>query len=432
MFTETRKFRPISPTLVLVLTGACFMACSPASGDGDDALSSEGDPSQLGDAPQGTTGSGIPGSTPGLSLDPASNNGEEVFCTEVDLNFEPKTPTVYLLVDQSGSMWDYNFWESTQTGLLEVVSQLEADVRFGFGTFAGTSSTCTGLNDSGILSTFAEKDISAYYSTLSKLDKGETPTSLGYQQVLTLLAEDKVEQAAAGTPVGEQYILLVTDGEPDYCDDSSLICAQDSVVAEIQKGKTQGVNTLVFGLTGPGQDLTGTLDRWANAGAGSDVAHLTSGGTTVVTKPQGEGQPSQLYYQCKDKTQWNSSNPSNSEISAGQYAEANGEAKAFSSSETSALVDSIRATVSGLKSCELDLSASGVSIDPDFWTQGSVKYYIKGLPGEADSEVVVAPDQWEMTSETLLKLKGEACEGWKSPDVSDFFAGFPCEGIILR
>jgi hypothetical protein len=36
-----------------------------------------------------------------------------------------------------------------------------------------------------------------------------------------------------------------------------------------------------------------------------------------------------------------------------------------------------------------------------------------------------------MNSETELELLGAACEKWLDPNVTDFFAGFACEDLII-
>ncbi len=52
----------------------------------------------------------------------------------------------------------------------------------------------------------------------------------------------------ADTDPGSKYIILITDGQPDYCDDSNGLCAPDSVVWQLQKAYTAGIPTIVFGI----------------------------------------------------------------------------------------------------------------------------------------------------------------------------------------
>ena len=52
----------------------------------------------------------------------------------------------------------------------------------------------------------------------------------------------------ADTTPGAKYIILVTDGQEDYCDDALEICASDSTVGALQAAYTADVKTIVFGL----------------------------------------------------------------------------------------------------------------------------------------------------------------------------------------
>ncbi len=70
--------------------------------------------------------------------------------------------------------------------------------------------------------------------------KFETPT----RQVLQMVGS----QLMADTTPGDKYILFMTDGEPDYCDDGNALCPPDGVVWQLQTLKAAGITTLVFGL----------------------------------------------------------------------------------------------------------------------------------------------------------------------------------------
>ena len=86
------------------------------------------------------------------------------------------------------------------------------------------------------------------------------------------------DQLAADTTPGDKFLLLVTDGQPDYCDNPTPKCAVDGVVRRLQELRTAGVRTLVFGFEGISSDnqdeiagLTWALQSFANAGAGEPV-----------------------------------------------------------------------------------------------------------------------------------------------------------------
>ncbi len=68
------------------------------------------------------------------------------------IKYVPQTPTVYLVVDRSGSMFQClttsdlvcptktdTSWSKLKTAIQTVVMQLETDVRFGFTTIFGTN-----------------------------------------------------------------------------------------------------------------------------------------------------------------------------------------------------------------------------------------------------------------------------------------------------
>src|SRR5688572_19569767 len=68
-------------------------------------------------------------------------------CQQASRTFVPNIPTVFILVDRSASMFDVNqqgtnAWSPLRTGVLQVISDLQADVRFGFGAFSGQGTTC--------------------------------------------------------------------------------------------------------------------------------------------------------------------------------------------------------------------------------------------------------------------------------------------------
>jgi len=147
-------------------------------------------------------------------------------CQAGTLKFVPQIPTVFILVDRSGSMFDSMAWEPLRTGTLAVVKELESKVKFGFGAFTGEVGQTCPMFDKVPVALNNSDAIAALYNKLGKPQKGETPTAKVLSQVRDILR--------AETGPGEKYILFVTDGEPDYCDDPNPICPVDSVVAALQ------------------------------------------------------------------------------------------------------------------------------------------------------------------------------------------------------
>ncbi|HWO11347.1 MAG TPA: hypothetical protein VNN80_17760, partial [Polyangiaceae bacterium] len=92
-----------------------------------------------------TTGVGGPDFGVGENTDDAV---EPESCQSAEREFVPSIPTVYLLVDRSGTMFDLignvSAWTALRTGVLEVMRELEGGVRFGFAAFSGANGGVVG------------------------------------------------------------------------------------------------------------------------------------------------------------------------------------------------------------------------------------------------------------------------------------------------
>lgn len=355
------------------------------------------------------------------------------YCDEFMMEFVPQTPTVYVLVDASSSMTELGFWEPMRTGVLDVVSQLTEDVRFGFGSYTGTQTMCSGLNNAtpaGTIDTGNYQLIADAYNALAappvSMDpsvKQETPTPYAIQQALdVLLADDSP---------GDRYILLVSDGAPDFCNDTTANCAIDGTVAALQSAFAQGVRTLVFAIDSEKITQPELFDYFAQAGVGEQPAWET--GLDVVAYS------GVVDSQCKSSEvveDWNALRTANGNapdpttcsplppegdpncfLPAGDYTTGGGTATAILNSDPAALAEQILASVEGLKSCVIDLNFEVVNEED-------------GEIFVGDMENPIPQDQWQMNTETQMELLGAACTTWQSPEVSEFLAGFPCTAII--
>ena len=118
--------------------------------------------------------------------------------------------------------------------------------------------------------------------------KFESPVSMSVGNVTTALTAD--------TDPGNKYILLITNGMPDYCDDSNVLCPPDSVVWKLQTAQAAGIKTIVFGIQSTLFSLApGVLQAYANAGAGEPtVAPVNTGEapttstTSATASPDGQ------------------------------------------------------------------------------------------------------------------------------------------------
>ena len=364
-----------------------------------------------GDDTAGANSSGGDGSSVG-----AGGAGES--CRTFQTYAEGTAPTVFVLVDRSGSMFnclststsncaDQNDtgWAALKAGTLEMIKSLEGSVRFGFGSFAGErTGTCPDFTR--VDAAFDNYDkIAATYETITPPVKGETPTSQVLGSVKTILAAD--------TSPGQKYVLLVTDGEPDFCDDGDPVCPVDASVGALQALDAAGIKTMVFGVDSSLSTISGaTLQAFANAGAGLPVAPPTIAALTVKN-------------QCQSSTGWSAAFTASgaSGTSIGSYS-TNGTATVFRPDprDQAALTELFTTAVAGVKSCMFDLAA-GLSVDLSKLARASVK-----IEGE-----VVARDEdngWRMKTATQLELRGDACELWRDPASRSIDFNFPC-GVVI-
>ena len=358
------------------------------------------------------------GNTGNINVGNTGGTAAGMGCQHKDFTFVPKIPSVFVLVDQSGSMFDSMAWDPLKAGVLDVVMQLQGQINFGFSSFTGQqggmcpifSPVSPGLNNFD--------KISAAYSKLAKLDnpKGETPVGLVLPLVADVLKNDGIE--------GDKYILFVTDGEPDFCDDGDKVCPVDDVVSHLQALKAQGINTIVFGLKSTLSDISdATLQAFANAGAGQPVG--SSFGTTTLQS---------VCYSCQGvngwKADWAGSGRTTDCQTAGNqvlgsYADAGGTAIVYrpDAANQQALTAQIASVVSGIKTCTFDLS--DFTVDLTLLNMASVSVEGQVVPLSMDNG-------WRMNTSSQLELVGDACSNWKMPQNNKIAFNFPCELLIPK
>jgi len=312
--------------------------------------------------------------------DGASSHPELDACNQVDLAFSARTPSVLVLVDRSGSMWDMGLWDPLKAGVLEVIERLHQDVRFGFTTYSGRQgATCPELSAFTPLATGNAGAIRRAYDAIQRpTDKTETPTAAALTQAAAQLAGQS----------GARYVLLVTDGEPDFCDDGNVGCARDAVVAAAQAAHAQGIGTFIV-------SVGGQVDR-AHLG---DVANA------------GSGQPVQERTDCSSRS--------------ARYAATGGSARFFEPDvrDREALVQALSSVIAGVRSCTFNL-AGKLEIAPGAAGQGVVEIDGERIPFDPN-------DGYRMNSASELELRGRACEKLRSPASQRVFIDFPCEAIVV-
>jgi hypothetical protein len=149
------------------------------------------------------------------------SNGPDASCPAVNFTPMPKTPSIGLVLDQSGSMYDNNLGTVTRyqamrdalVGTNGVVTQLDAKAYFGaelytcVGTTVSIPQVPRALNNAGVVRTLID-------SKLNDTNRGGTPTDKAINQMVSSFAQSP---PPAGSP---PVIVLATDGLPNSCTSS--------------------------------------------------------------------------------------------------------------------------------------------------------------------------------------------------------------------
>ncbi|MES1205141.1 MAG: vWA domain-containing protein [Pseudomonadota bacterium] len=374
-------------------------------------------------------------------------------CQQGGYTYKPQIPTVYLMVDRSGSMFDcvstpgVEFscptpadtpWTKLKDGVLTVVQALQKEVRFGFAAFTGSNvrfgGMCPMINKVGpTLDNYGA--ISTLYNSLpfqpntnESGKKFETPASQSLQMIGAELLAD--------TTPGGKYILYVTDGEPDYCGDGNALCPPDGVVGSLQKLKGQGITTIVFGIKSMiATDLpVGVLEAFANAGAGEPTVAPLRG-----TNPKIED----LYDQCFNTGApaddgpggWTrefmaTGKPMMRGQTIGAYSPTAGPTVPYRPDVTNQtmLVNQLSQALSGVKSCAFDLNnLDGKMLKVNMTMLNMVSVTVMGTVVPLDPM-----NGWRMNTASELELTGTACAAWRMPQNTMIDIQIPCSIIVIE
>ncbi|HMR04264.1 MAG TPA: VWA domain-containing protein [Polyangiaceae bacterium] len=301
---------------------------------------------------------------PGISVG-NNDGGNAEGCIKADVTFEKTTPTVVLLIDQSGSM-TANFggndrWNTVRDALMNpqtgIVKTLENEVRFGLALYTSNDGNsggqCPMLTEVNMaLGNYAA--IKAVYDQAQPED--ETPTGESIDEV--------VKKLVPYAEPGPKVIVLATDGEPDTCAQPNPQNGQPESIAAAQAAFSKGIETYVISV-GSGVSLNHLQDM-ANAGKG-----LTVGGSTNAT-----------YYQANNQA---------------------------------SLVTAFNEIIYGVRSCVFTL---GGQVEAKDAGKGSVTLDGKPL-GYND------PNGWKLNPPSEVEFVGTACTAIKSGD-HNVSIDFPC------
>lgn len=213
--------------------------------------------------------------------DPATN-GPDASCPAVNFTPMPKTPSIGLVLDQSGSMIDNNLGTVTRyqamrdalVGAGGVVTQLDAKAYFGAMLY-----TCNGNN---------------------QLDINQVPRAINNQTAVRTLIDSKLTVRGGGTPThaainrmvsafgqtpppmgSPPVIVLATDGLPNTCADTGT-GGETAAVAAAKASYAAGIPLYVLAINLASQHF----QDMANAGQGWQT-----------------GQPNIPYYLANDAAQ---------------------------------------------------------------------------------------------------------------------------------
>jgi hypothetical protein len=390
-------------------------------------------------------------------------------CQQKDVMFTPTNPTVYLLVDRSGSMFHCltakagestgdavctntmtntvdtmnTSWYNLKTAIEQVLPQLDSQVRFGFSTVYGSNPVGGGMCPSlqGTLTDDVKPALnnSAAIATLYDglpFPPNSTQQGTKFESPISESIGNVTKALMADTDPGSKYILLITDGQPDYCDDSNSLCAPDSVVWKLQAANAAGIPTIVFGIQTALFDLApGVLQAFANAGAGEPtLAPVKTGGMAT-----------DFYDQCSGVAGWAADLTAKGTAPArgdtlGTYSTTMGPTAPYTpnASDVSMLVAQLSKALSGVRSCIFDLST--FTIDTSKLNEAQVylvdgsgaKTVLKLDSGKTNGwymDDITTNSQGTMTA-TTLELFGPACDQLKSPSTVDIKFNFPCDLVI--
>ncbi len=196
-----------------------------------------------------------------ISNDENPMNGPDANCPAVNFTPMPTTPSIGLVLDQSGSMYPPQSTRYTQmrealVGATGVVTQLESKAYFGSMLY-----TCDADNDFELNSVpRAINNAAAIRTSIdSKLNVtgGNTPTHAAINAMVASFAQNP---PPAGSP---PVIVLATDGLPNTCSDTGT-GGQAAVVSAARASYTAGIPVYVLSINLMSQHFQDV----ANAGQG--------------------------------------------------------------------------------------------------------------------------------------------------------------------
>jgi len=344
-------------------------------------------------------------------------------CQSTTLAFTSPPSSVLILTDRGGSSFDTpaavgalpttGSFFNVRAAVEDTIAGVQGQYRFGLGVFVGdhTSGACQLNYATAPIALNNAAAIAAAYDALGPLSgKADTPASAAITMAQTALLADGV---------GSKFLLFITSGATDFCDDGAAACPNDVVVSQLQTmyAASPSIETLVVGLSTASTSLVpGTAATFANAGAGQP---------TAVAALAPENTPSGVYYQCMGVSPWAAlfaASKKTAPTALGTYAAANGTAPLYmaATNGTGDVETQVKAALAAMKSCSFQLTAH--SINPAKVTEGTVT--VGGTNYAED-----AANGWSMPSSTVVTLNGAACSSYRQTGAA-VAINFPCDAIV--
>lgn len=316
-------------------------------------------------------------------------NGPSDGCVDLTVDLGRKTPTIVLLVDRSGSM-EAAFgsagtrWDVLKSVILDggVVRELQGEVQFGLSMYSNATPAQQCPNLEGV--PFAANNYDAIRGVLQPaVTRPDTPTGESILRIAGLTDAGLVDGGLAALDAGggEKVILLITDGDPDYCanpaandpplNGSEVQKAKDIAVAAAQRAFAAGIKTYVLAI---GNEVA--------------VAHQQEMANVGLGYPRNAADAAP-FFRPNDQAQ---------------------------------LLAQINQVITGTRSCKYTLNGT---VQPGFEPQGLVTLNGQRL-GYGD------PNGWRLPSANEIELVGQACETVRTAVSATLTASFPCGGVIVR
>lgn len=340
-------------------------------------------------------------------------------CANAEVNFEPVIPSVYLLVDRSGSMnWLIDVqqtapdpadsrWEIVKTALIAptnaakttggVVARMEDKAKFALATY-------TTKNDCAVVDYAMSGNPPSASPELNNLaaitqrfnaagPNGGTPSSEAIYAVWQEIKKSKDPNrilvfASDGDPSPNISLDCNKDGIPDLPEMPSEIASKapkDRVVDVVRGMSQDGIKTFVIGV-GPGASAN-HLDEVAKAGVGAaDGADPQSAG--FPANPVPGGTVNDDYF--------------------------------FAGTSSSSLYSAFESIIKGARPCKFKLSGF---IKPGFESQGELT-----INGQA--KTYNDPNGWKVTSPTEIEVLGSSCETIRNDLNVQLSVSFSCKAFV--